>query len=87
MAVQFCEICKSLIVNGSCSNIQCHNPTGTVGQEKRRGWKIGTSFVDFWKPVTKEYQNWFGKVLGCWCPQKRCHGEVLELLRITGLEE
>jgi len=29
-----------------------------------------------------------GKVLGCWCPQKRCHGEVLlELLKITGLEE
>jgi len=55
MAVQFCEVCKSLIVNGSCSNIQCHNPTGTVGQEKRRGWKIGTSFVDFQEPVTEKY--------------------------------
>jgi len=51
MALKFCG-CGSIIKDdGTCSNRRC---TVHSSSNKRRGWKVGNSFLDFAHPVTRE---------------------------------
>lgn len=49
--------------------------------EKYRLWLTGEAFTDFKKRerklILKCLSQLEGKVLGCWCKPKPCHGDVL----------